>query len=229
MHRLLAMAILVPSLLPALAVPSVRAELASLAMRPEQVVFLSKDGRTPLLGYVFKPARPLGAQAPAIVMMHGRAGAYSSLANGRYDADTLSKRHREWGERWAEQGYIAMLVDGFGPRGFAQGFPRRSYDSRPAGLNEVTVRPLDAYGALAYLRVRPGVAGDRIGLMGWSNGGSATLASMSVDAPGIRQPTAQTGFRAALVFYPGCGLHGHFDEGQLRALCARARVPRRRR
>src|SRR5207244_8337359 len=70
------------------------------------------------------------------------------------------------------------------------------------------VRPLDAYGALAYLRSRSDVAPDRIGLQGWSNGGSAALATMAVDA----QRLAGTGgFRAALVFYAGCGLRGHFD------------------
>jgi len=75
-------------------------------------------------------------------------------------------------------------------------------------VNEVTVRPLDAYGALAYLRGRSDVAPGRIGLQGWSNGGSAALAAMEVDA----QRLAGTGaFRAALVFYAGCGLRGHFD------------------
>jgi dienelactone hydrolase len=206
MPRLIAMTILMLALFPA---------LASSRDRPERVSFPSRDGKTTLVGYVFKPADPRGARVPAVVMMHGRAGAYSSRANGRYDAETLSMRHREWGERWATQGYLALMVDGFGPRGYPQGFPRHSYESRPAELDEVTVRPLDAYGALAYLRSRPDVAGDRIGLIGWSNGGSAALATMSVDAPGIQQPTPQSGFQAALVFYPGCGLHGHFETGYM--------------
>jgi hypothetical protein len=51
----------------------------------------------------------------------------------------------------------------------------------------VLVRPLDAYGALAYLRTRADIDATRIGLMGWSNGGSATLASM---APGISRAGA---------------------------------------
>jgi len=202
MRRLIATATVMVLLLPASAAP---------LSQPERVTFPSQDGRTNLVGYVFKPTAPRGGRAPAIVMMHGRAGAYSSLANGRYDANTLTRRHKEWGERWAAQGYLALLVDGFGPRGYPQGFPKGSYESRPAALDEVTVRPRDAYGALAYLRSRSDVAGDRIGLMGWSNGGSATLASLSTKAPGIRQPSALTGFRAALAFYPGCGLRGQFE------------------
>jgi dienelactone hydrolase len=117
------------------------------------------------------------------------------------------------GHIWAQQGYLAILVDGFGPRGYPNGFPRFSYDSRPEELNEVTVRPLDAYGALAYLRTRTDVVADRIALQGWSNGGSATLATMSMTAPGITGPTPATGFRAGLAFYPACGLKGQFPDG----------------
>lgn len=178
----------------------------------ERVEFPSADGKTMLVGYLFKPAAPATGPFPAVVMMHGRAGAYSSLAHGNYSAETLSKRHKFWGEHWAAQGYLAILVDGFGPRGYPHGFPRHSYDSRPDVLNEVTVRPLDAYGALAYLRKRGDVIGDRIALQGWSNGGSATLAAMAPDAPGIKTPTPEAGFRVAIAFYPACGLHDHFQE-----------------
>jgi carboxymethylenebutenolidase len=177
---------------------------------PEQVQFSSADGKTVLTGYLFKPPIEQGQQVPAVVMMHGRAGPYSSRANGVYEATTLSQRHQFWGRYWAAQGYIALLVDGFGPRGYPQGFGRFSYASRPPELDEVSVRPLDAYGALAYLRSRADVAADRIGLQGWSNGGSATLASMAPDAPGIAQHTPADGFRAALAFYPACGLKDHF-------------------
>jgi dienelactone hydrolase len=186
---------------------------AEAAPLPERVTFASADGKTTLVGYVFKPEVPHAARTAAVVMMHGRAGAYSSAANGIYDAATLTKRHQQWGHVWAQQGYLAILVDGFGPRGYPHGFPRFSYDSRPDELNEVTVRPLDAYGALTYLRTRSDVIADRVALQGWSNGGSATLATMSVTAPGISQPTPATGFRAGLVFYPACGLKGQFTDG----------------
>jgi dienelactone hydrolase len=178
---------------------------------PERVTFSSADGRTALTGYLFVPPHPVAERVPAVVMMHGRAGAYSTNANGRYDASTLSRRHMAWGELWSAQGYIALLVDGFGPRGYPQGFPRFSYETRPAELNEVTVRPLDAYGALAYLRARVDADPDRIGLQGWSNGGSATLAAIDTHAPG----RTGTGFRAALAFYPACGLKGQFENGYL--------------
>ena len=182
---------------------------------PERVSFMSADGRTTLVGYLYRPARMRAPRVPAVVMMHGRAGAYSSRANGVYDASTLSLRHKAWGEAWADAGYLALLVDGFGPRGYPQGFGRFSYEGRPAELNEVTVRPLDAAGALAFLRARPDVIPDRIGLQGWSNGGSTVLATMSPVAPAPPALMPSSGFRAALAFYPGCGLHDAFKDTPL--------------
>ena len=166
------------------------------------VHFQSEDHKTTLTGYLFEPARS-GPRA-AVVMLHGRAGPYSSLAKGVYTAATLSKRHKEWGEFWAAQGYTALLVDSFGPRGYPQGFPRGSYDDRPAAVSEQTVRPLDAYGALRYLRGRPDIIAGRIAVQGWSNGAMTVLVTMSDRA--IFRPAPETGFRAAVAEYPGCGM-----------------------
>lgn len=166
------------------------------------VHFQSEDHKTQLTGYVFEPSG--AGPHPGMVLLHGRAGPYSALAGGEYNAATLSKRHQEWGDFWAERGYIALLVDSFGPRGYPQGFPLGSYKDRPSEVSEQTVRPLDAYGALRYLRGRPDILGDRIGVQGWSNGGMTVLVAMGDRAPGIVQPTPETGFRAALAEYPGC-------------------------
>ena len=133
---------------------------------PKTVHFLSEDGKTRLVGYLFEPGKRWSRPAPAIVLLHGRAGAYSSLAKGKYTAATLSKRHKAWGEHWAARGYITLLVDSFGPRGYPAGFERGSYDDRPAEVSEQTARPLDAYGALRYLRGRKDVQPDRIGVQG---------------------------------------------------------------
>ncbi len=178
------------------------AATAAAADQAQRVEFASRDGITRLPGYVFAPTTP--PPWPAVVMLHGRSGPYSSAAKGEYDAGTLSMRHKQWGAFWAERGYVALHVDSFGPRGYPQGFPFGSYSSRPAEVNEQTVRPLDAYGALDYLRSRGDVDKERIGLQGWSNGAMAGLASLSTQAPGVQDPTPSSGFRAALLFYPGC-------------------------
>jgi dienelactone hydrolase len=174
--------------------------LLATAAEIKTVHFPSEDRQTHLTGYLFEPQAP--GPHPAIVLMHGRAGPYSSLAKGVYDAATLSKRHKEWGNFWAERGYVALLVDSFGPRGFPGGFPAGSYKDRPPEVSEQTVRPLDAYGALRYLRSHRSVIADRIGVQGWSNGGMTVLATMSDRAPG----KLESGFRAGLAEYPGCGM-----------------------
>jgi carboxymethylenebutenolidase len=169
---------------------------------------MSADGRTEIVAYLFRPAGR--GPHPAVVMLHGRAGPYSANDNsgctfvGRSapsscNANTLSKRHEMWGQFWAGHGYLALLPDSFGPRGKAHGFDRFSHnDPDRQSVNELTVRPFDAEGALAYLLARGDVLSTRIFLQGWSNGGSTSLNVM------IRQGT-RAGFRTALVFYPGCG------------------------
>ena len=86
--------------------------------QPRTVTFPSADSKTTLVGYLFAPAgRP--KTAPAIVLMPGRSGAYSSLAKGNYSAVTIEKRLRLWAETWSAQGYWALIVDSFGQIGRA--------------------------------------------------------------------------------------------------------------
>jgi dienelactone hydrolase len=179
------------------------------AAEPETVFFPSGDGTTEIVGYLFRPLLP--GPRPAVVMLHGRAGPYSFNVNATCtlvarsaaspcNASGLSKRHMMWGEYWASHGYFALLPDSFGPRGKAHGFGRNTHDDpERESVNEKTVRPLDAEGALNYLRSRKNISTSRIFLQGWSNGGSTALNVM------YRQGPHSGGYRAALVFYPGCG------------------------
>lgn len=176
---------------------------------PDTVFFPSADGSTELVAYLFKP--PTRGPHPAIVMLHGRGGPYSANVNegctlvsrsspSACDASSLSKRHMMWGQYWAERGYVALLPDSFGPRGKAHGFERFSHDDPDrADVNEKTVRPLDAEGALKWLQSQRDVVADRIFVQGWSNGGSTALNVMQ------RQGAKTSGYHAALAFYPGCG------------------------
>lgn len=182
-------------------------QASALAAGPETVYFNSGD-KTEIVGYLYKPSE--SGVHPAIVLLHGRAGPYSANDNADCtfvrrttlspcNATTLSKRHQMWGQFWADHGYLALLPDSFGPRGKAHGFGRFSHDDPERdSVNELTVRPLDAEGALAYLLSRRDVVQNRVFLQGWSNGGSTTLNVM------MRQGT-HTGFHAAFAFYPGCG------------------------
>lgn len=193
-----------------LVVPVMLAMLATPAFAaPDTVFFPSADGSTEIVAYLFKP--PTRGPHPAVVMLHGRGGPYSANVNegctlvsraspSACSASGLSKRHMMWGQYWAERGYVALLPDSFGPRGKAHGFERFTHDDPDrADVNEKTVRPLDAEGALSWLRSQRDVIPDRIFLQGWSNGGSTALNVMQ------RQGATTSGYRAALAFYPGCG------------------------
>ncbi|MFL9924863.1 dienelactone hydrolase family protein [Herbaspirillum lusitanum] len=183
----------------------------------DTVYFPAADGKTELVGYVFRPAG--AGPHPAIVMLHGRAGPYSSRVNvsctrvardlpSPCNATTLSLRHAMWGRYWAAHGYLALHVDSFGPRGMAHGFGRHTHGAaQRAAVNELDVRPGDAEAALAYLSANPDVLPKRIMLQGWSNGGSTALNVMLLQAAAHTADAAdgRPRFRAALAFYPGCG------------------------
>src|SRR3981081_3386387 len=117
------------------------------------------------------------------------------------NASSLSKRHAAWGIYWADHGYLALLPDSFGPRSKAHGFGRFTHDDPDRDdVNERTVRPLDAEGALKYLHSRKDVASGRTLLQGWSNGASTALNVMYRLAS-----LPSGGFRTAVAFYAGCG------------------------
>ena len=184
---------------------------AASAETPATVYFASGDGHTELVGYLFSPVER--GPHPAIVMLHGRSGPYSTNVNADCtwvarsvssdcDATTLSKRHAMWGQYWAERGYVALLVDSFGPRGKAHGFGRFTHgDPDREDVNEKTVRPLDAEGALAWLRTAtvssPATFSCKDGRMAaarssmWSTGRACRPQASGPRSPFIRAAAAQ--------------------------------------
>ncbi len=179
--------------------------MSAMASVPETVTLDStartSSGATPLTGYLYLPdAKRWPGARPAIVLLHGRSGVFSSGAKS-YDVHHLSSRTQQWGQFWADRGYIGLYVDSFSTRGYATGFAAGTNDgSRPKEVNEITVRPLDARQGLEFLSRRKDVQANAIFLQGWSNGGSATLASMVQD----NVPATGPRFRAAIAVYPAC-------------------------
>jgi dienelactone hydrolase len=167
------------------------------AVAQQEVHFPSLDGTngaasTPIDGYLFRPTRPglSDLPAPAVVFLHGCGGLVSDISH------KLMSREVDWARHLNDQGYAVLMVDSFTPRGSGEmcsrtGFKMWLYMKRPA----------DAYGALAFLQSQPSTARDRIGVMGWSNGGGAVLFTVAKrpNKPAIAGPD----FRAAVAFYPG--------------------------
>lgn len=130
--------------------------------------------------------RPAGkGPFPALVLMHGCSGMYARNGN-------VTRSYLHWVELLAGNGYVALLVDSFNPRGYP-----RICELQQRPIRESRERVQDAYAALRWLEQRDYVANGRVGLLGWSNGGTGTLYAMRSTQP-LR------GFRAAVAFYPGC-------------------------
>ena len=123
---------------------------------------------------------------PALVLMHGCGGMFSSQGD-------LTPSYRHWAELLSKEGYVALLVDSFNPRG-----QWSICNQQKRTILQSRERVKDAYAALRWLSARPDIAKGRIGLLGWSNDASGTLYAMR---PASR---LDPGFRAAVAFYPGC-------------------------
>lgn len=159
----------------------------------EQAVQIPAPGLV-LSGVLFTPKdRPAAAaRHPAIVLLHGCGGLRDSRGQ-------LVARHRDWAERFAGQGFVALLVDSFAPRAVSS-----ICDLKERPILPWRERSLDTYAALDYLTRRPDVDAGSVFLLGWSNGGSTVLGAVRPDAPG--RPLDGPQFKAAIAFYPGCTL-----------------------
>jgi len=162
--------------------------VATMAVAQEAVQFTSLDGTTRLTAHL---ARPAGyTPRPALVLMHGCSG----LLDGK---GRILGLYRAWMRALVVQGYVVLTVDSATPRGFGQSCTRG-----PENTVMWRDRPRDAFAALQYLQAQPFVAADRIGLMGWSQGGGVVLLSINDKSIG-RPPDLAQDFRVAVAFYPG--------------------------
>ncbi|MCA8221120.1 dienelactone hydrolase family protein [Burkholderia sp. BC1] len=155
-----------------------------------RVHFPSTDGppATMLDGYLF-PA-PGAGRHPALVFLHGCAGMFSR--SGR-----VSARERDWAARFNAAGITVLEVDSFTPRHHGQMCSPASFDGAI-----YRARPFDAYGALRYLQSLETVMPDRIGVVGWSQGGGTVLSAIRASSAARPASLPDGDFRAAVAFYP---------------------------
>ena len=114
-------------------------------------------------------------------MLHGCSGPLTRRGQ-------FSKRQRYWTNWFRRQGYHALLVDSFNPRGVRSVCVKRN---RP--IRALIHRPHDALAGLAYLQAQKHINPNAIFLLGWSNGGSALLATVGRRKAG--NTANQAGFR----------------------------------
>jgi dienelactone hydrolase len=131
------------------------------------------------------------ARAPAWVLLHGCGGPYD--ADGR-----VSRRMRDYAKLLNEHGMHALVLDSLTPRGEKELCTQRTGQRRVTQ----TQRRRDALGALRWLAARGDVDAARLGLIGWSNGGSTVLASTNTSHPEVAAASVRAS--RAVAFYPGC-------------------------
>lgn len=173
---------------------------ASLAANEVEVPSLERVGGAPvsLPGYWF-PA-PGAASAPAMLLLHGCGGALAPRGQdlaGRRHAP-LSRRMLDYAGWLGARGVHVLVIDSLTPRG------ERELCTQRLGQRRITQahRRLDALGALLWMAARPEVDVRRIGLLGWSHGGSAVLAATDANHPEVAASPVSPAL--AVAFYPGC-------------------------
>jgi len=143
----------------------------------------------PLPATLFLP--PGTGKVPAMIIVHGSDGA-TRQREGRY-ARALQK-----------MGVAALVIDSFSARGIS----RTVEDQSQISSLQMTV---DAYLAAVKLRSHPRIRADRVGVMGFSKGGSVALyastqpflARLKRRVPSVRP------FALHVAFYPWCGNFWH--------------------
>ena len=182
------------SLIGLLLVPIFLSGARAQGVAPASVSFDSLDQRSgrPVQLQAFWFELPAGSPpAPAVALLHGCGGPYDR--QGR-----LGQRMLDYAALLNRQGMHALVVDSLTPRG------ERELCTQRVGTRAVTQanRRLDALAAVAWLAQRPPVDAKRIGLMGWSNGGSTVLAATNERHAEVAKAAVKPAF--AVAFYPGC-------------------------
>jgi dienelactone hydrolase len=141
-------------------------------------------------GYWF--IAPAGRLAPAMVLLHGCSGAFDKKSG------TLAARYTDMAGRLNALGVHALVIDSLGPRG------EKELCTQRLGQRQVTMtqRRRDALGALQWLAAQPQVDKSRIGLLGWSNGGSTVMAATNAQHAEVHAAAVKPSL--AVGFYPGC-------------------------
>lgn len=142
--------------------------------------------RVPPSGWILKPegAGPF----PAVVLLHGCTG----LDPRTWDVV------RDWALWYRERGFVALILDSFGPRGLSANCLEMAKEPREVA------RSFDAYAALEHLLRQPFVDPSRVVVQGLSQGGSTVLETLRASGAALGHGRPAGRFRAGVALYPLC-------------------------
>lgn len=197
---------------------------------PDETIQIINHQGEALRGYVWLPSNyNPETEYRSVVMAHGCGGAHYKDSPEKWTAKYISGKYKVWGKQLNEQEVIVLLVDSFTTRDVngdvGGGVCSTSYHLRPTKIDPISVRPADIAAGIHYLKQRSDIAADKVGVLGFSNGGTSVLALSNhesldnrsfellqqqktwFDLPFLADYTANT----IISLYPGCGMNGYED------------------
>lgn len=192
----------------------------------EEATWTSIDGRADFAIPAFVAIPQGQGPYPAIVVLHGCGGL---LSDG--NSENLATHFYDWVEFGRRNKVVMIFPDSFTPRNiteFCGVAPPNDAICSPA-----YERPKDVADVLLWMSKQNYIDKSRLGLMGFSHGGSTAISSIvdtdfvtldersvsnngvtyQVDGP-VEMPAKIT-FKAAVAFYPGAGFYGYYKEDYL--------------
>jgi dienelactone hydrolase len=183
------MQVLVSVLALLVGVGSAAVAAAASPLTPQPVEIPTGEGVTH--GVLYRPEGP--GPFPAVVGLHGCGG-----LSGR--AGPVAARYGDWAQVLVNAGYVVLYPDSYASRGLGS-----QCTVRNRRIRTERERVEDANAARRWLQSQSYVRGDRVSLLGWSNGGISVLWAVRRRGAPARPASDAPDFRAAVAFYPGCG------------------------
>jgi dienelactone hydrolase len=199
----------------------------------KKVKIANPTGGDSLLAWLFIPATSV--DVPAVVVLHGSGGLWKPKTNTTPAYSVMESQFTKWVDTFRTEKIAALFVDSYVSRGIPDDFANVAPPNNFHVAAEF-VRPRDAYAGLAYLRAQSKIIDSKIGLLGFSHGGTSAVSTMvdsgyvhkatwSVKSNGIEYTSnqyvnllnpagrpAQGGFVAAVSYYPGLGFFSYYGK-----------------
>lgn len=199
----------------------------------EEIVLTQVDTQEELKGYLWLPENySADKKYAAVVMSHGCGGAHYKDNPSQWSKRYISGKYKVWGKLLNKADIMVLMVDSFSTRDnndVGKGVCSSSDPlARPEKIDPISVRPIDIASGIAYLKNRTDINPDKVGVLGFSNGGTSALVLANHENLVERNEALNTlgkstfnlafeeSYKANTIvsLYPGCGLSGYSPETQ---------------